>query len=722
MSNVAVVTIGGSTVTSQIRNGSVRIDDVINEAPNTATFIMDGSSAPSVTAEVKIGLGDVTTANLIFAGHIVSVREFYEGRKANAAWEVQCQDYTFLFNQYRPRQVFTAVSASYVAAGLVSNFSLTFTSTNVQASLPTVSITFDGSEDMATCLTRLAALAGAYWYVDYAKDLHFFATESSAAPDTVGDQAGSKLLHEPPISREEDRSQLRTRVYVRGVSTRLLTALDSSETIVPVDTAAIFNPSGGQADIDAQVITYTGVVLGDSGSLVGPGVTPSAGPTLAQANGTGVTAGAHNYAYTWVTASGETLPSPVTAITLPGTVSAPTISLVGTGVLSGGPTAGTTLKYAITIDSGGGAETAPSSIVTITSTGNSPTISWVITSDMRGNYVIVYRSDDGGSTWASVTQTASPYASNQATGGTTTVTDFVVSFTGGTALTSGGTLAIAQVNLTGIAIGPSGVTSRKVYRTVAAGSQLKLLTTIANNTATTYTDSTADGSLGANVPTGDTSGLSMPSGQTLQGSTTLTVASTGFASSSGGWAIIGNGRQVIRYTGISGNTLTGVPASGVGAIIAPVNYNSTVTAAPALTGVTGLYADCAESTPVAIFVKRNDTAAQASYGVYEHQIDDSSLLSDAACQTRADADLALFKNPIVTITYATRDVKSRSGKTATVSFSGDPGYSGTYRIVRVTIDQIDLAGGRLAPRFICTASTVKFSLADLLRRTALSAA
>lgn len=55
MSNVAVVTIGGSTVTSQIRNGSVRIDDVINEAPNTATFIMDGS-APSVTAEVKIGL------------------------------------------------------------------------------------------------------------------------------------------------------------------------------------------------------------------------------------------------------------------------------------------------------------------------------------------------------------------------------------------------------------------------------------------------------------------------------------------------------------------------------------------------------------------------------------------------------------------------------------------------------------------------------------------
>jgi hypothetical protein len=721
MSNVAVVTIGGSTVTSQIRVGSVQIDDVLNETPNTASFLMDGS-APAVDAEVKIGLGDVTTANLLFAGHIISVRQYYEGQRANPAWEVHCQDYTFLLNQYRPRQVFSTTSASSIVASLIANFSLTFTGTNVQASLPTVSISFDGSEDFSTCLTRLAALVGAYWYVDYAKDLHFFTSESSAAPDTVGDQAGSKLLHDPPIAREEDRSQLRTRVYVRGAGSRLLASLAASETVVPVDSAAIFSATGGQAAIDAQVITYTGVALGDSGSLVGPGVTPSAAPTLAQANGSGITTGAHSYAYTWVTGAGETLPSPLAAITVLGTVSAPTISSVSSGVLSGGPSAGTTLKYAITISNGGGSETAPSSVVTITSTGNRPTISWVITAAMRGNYVTVWRSDDGGSTWSSTTGTASPYASNQSTGGTDTVTDFVVSFTGGTALPTGGTLTIAQVSLTGIAVGPSGVTSRKVYRTLAGLSQLKLLTTIANNTATTYTDSTADGSLGANAPTGDTSGLSQPSGQVAPGSTTLIVASTGFATSGGGWAVIGNGRQIIRYTGISGNTLTGVPASGIGAITAPVNYNSTVTAAPALTGVTGLYAAITAGATVAIFVKRNDLTAQASYGVYEHQIDDDSLLSDVDCAARGDADLALFSHPIVTLTYATRDVKSRSGKTATVSFSGAPSYSGTYKIVRVTIDQIDLAGGRLAPRFTCTVSTVKFSLADLLRRTALAVA
>lgn len=50
------------------------------------------------------------------------------------------------------------------------------------------------------------------------------------------------------------------------------------------------------------------------------------------------------------------------------------------------------------------------------------------------------------------------------------------------------------------------VTSRKLYRTVNAGSTFKLLTTFTDNTTTTYTDNTADGSLGADAPS-DYTGL-----------------------------------------------------------------------------------------------------------------------------------------------------------------------------------------------------------------------
>lgn len=57
-----------------------------------------------------------------------------------------------------------------------------------------------------------------------------------------------------------------------------------------------------------------------------------------------------------------------------------------------------------------------------------------------------------------------------------------------------------SVTLTNIPLGPAGTSDRKVYRTAVGGSALLLLATISNNTATTYTDTIADGSLGAAIP------------------------------------------------------------------------------------------------------------------------------------------------------------------------------------------------------------------------------
>lgn len=61
-----------------------------------------------------------------------------------------------------------------------------------------------------------------------------------------------------------------------------------------------------------------------------------------------------------------------------------------------------------------------------------------------------------------------------------------------------------KVELTAIPLGGSAVTQRKIYRTAAGGSTYLLLTTLSNNTVTVYTDNIADGSLGAEVPTTNT--------------------------------------------------------------------------------------------------------------------------------------------------------------------------------------------------------------------------
>lgn len=63
-----------------------------------------------------------------------------------------------------------------------------------------------------------------------------------------------------------------------------------------------------------------------------------------------------------------------------------------------------------------------------------------------------------------------------------------------------------KVSLSAIPLGGSFVTSRKIYRTAAGGSIYYLLATIADNTTTTYTDNIGDASLGAQVPSSNTTG------------------------------------------------------------------------------------------------------------------------------------------------------------------------------------------------------------------------
>lgn len=93
---------------------------------------------------------------------------------------------------------------------------------------------------------------------------------------------------------------------------------------------------------------------------------------------------------------------------------------------------------------------------------------------------------------------------------------YVVTFITSTGETQAGDISAAvtvadktvngKVSVSGIPLGGSLVTARKLYRTAAAGSVYLLLATIADNTTATYTDNTADSSLGAEAPSTNTTG------------------------------------------------------------------------------------------------------------------------------------------------------------------------------------------------------------------------
>jgi uncharacterized phiE125 gp8 family phage protein len=61
-----------------------------------------------------------------------------------------------------------------------------------------------------------------------------------------------------------------------------------------------------------------------------------------------------------------------------------------------------------------------------------------------------------------------------------------------------------KVQVSAIPVGGGAVTARKLYRTVAGGAVALLVTTIVDNSTTTYLDSTADSGLGAQAPTSNT--------------------------------------------------------------------------------------------------------------------------------------------------------------------------------------------------------------------------
>lgn len=278
----------------------------------------------------------------------------------------------------------------------------------------------------------------------------------------------------------------------------------------------------------------------------------------------------------------------------------------------------------------------------------------------------------------------------------------------------------------GLSLGPSGTVGRKVYRSKAGTSApLYLVATIADNTSATYADTATDASLPATTaPGSDTSGLPQPQGEVLGGATALPLSNTLPFSAAGGWVIVGS--QAVRFTGLSGNTLTGVPASGAGAILNTVRYGEHADTASMLTGVSGLTTALPKGTPVNVWVQRDDLSAQAMMrtfdhndangGIYEHLITDERRGIESLTQL-CDADLALYSQPILTIHYATRDIKTKTGKPVTVNLSSPLIVNRTVVIQAVTITEIDVAPN-LLPRFDVQASSIRFSLDDMLRRIA----
>jgi hypothetical protein len=747
-------------VDARIRVAGLTIHDVLNDAPNTCSLTIDGSETPVDGQSLRVSI-NLDAPRLLFNGALQTLGQSYQLKKNQLVWPASAIDDTPRANRRRPFGAWTTVSATTVVQYLMAVFAPGFT-LHVQLGLPTVSIILDGSEGMNGALKQITDLIGGWFFWDDGalwlfNDPTFLGAEQ---PDDI-DDTPKRFLDDPKITASIDNSQLRTRSFGKGHGEAILADVLANESIIPVANAAAWfgtvNP-GGKAIALSQILAYTSVQLGGGGSLVGPGIAPSTAPTLAAAAGSGLGIGYYGYATVDRTAAGPTLPGPVGVVQTLGAATiadptlAPTAAADSIPNFSGSapnfnatgnpPHIGDSVQYAYSWSTATAYNdfTKDTSISPASAAFTVPQDAWYFTNygwtmaslvdvtvpanaDARINWIHVWRKRNGGA-WGYIgvinANGSNGWYMQDGAADSATVPPTANAIVA----------ARQQVTVTGIALGASPTTSRDVYRTAvqttaaaALTAQLKLLTNLANNTSTgPYTDSTADGSLGANAPTGDTSGIPSVDGQVNAGSTSLLTASAGPFQPGGGWTTTG-----IRYTGITGNTLTGIPATGPGAILTTLKYGSPILPAPALVGVTGVGAAIVAGTPINIWVQRDDLPAQAEQaaidlangttpadGIYEAAPITDARRGEASLTALCDATLARYSRPLVTVTYACRDVKTKSGRPVTINLAS-PSIHRTLTIQEVTIDQIDIAPG-LLPRFAVTASSDRTSLDGLIRQ------
>lgn len=738
--------IEGATVTQQL-----------NEQTDTAQFRARGWS-PLAGQRIGVYVGEQSLPYQMFGGRILetTLRYLAKPDAPNIVTDISCIDPTWLLGRTKVLATYVSTSATTIVLDIVARFTRGVTTVHVQAGLPLLDVITFSNESVPQCLTTICARIGAYWFLDYAGDLHVFTVADQAATPITQAKPGPSSDH----ALTEDLSQVATRIIGLGGGVGVSVDLLAGATEVPVDlgigTTPWYPATGGIVQIGGMRVTY-GAVKGASGrgALVGTGNSPTTAPLPAPASGSGLSPGTYQWGVTYKTASGETLIGPLGAMVAGG--SAPSCSKVATRVgfqtIPGGPGYTLNASYIWRIAvlwSGGGFSLGPPTdgmnigtkipelalgpIATDPATGNLYN-SWLLSSAPTSIVQVQL--------YASLANSGAPYY-------------FVLAWSGAPN-TSGGWLQapcsisdadrqtnnlqyptgpIATFNAANVTIPKSAsgsVTGRALYRTAANGAALKKVADIANNTATTYLDTTTDAALGAAPPALDTSALK-EDGQIQAGASAVLVTDPqpflDDGGASGGWALVGN--MAVRYTGISGNQLTGVPATGSGSVTATVRYGTQALVQPRLTGVPASGAGALTDTIhkgdlVTLRMETEDQNAALALaqrfgsgdyrdGLIELVVNDSRF-GPTELQAQITATLTERKDPKVTVTYATRDPTHEVGRLVTFSLT-TPAIAGTFRIQRVTFTEIAIAGAARAvqPKRLIEATNKLFTFADLLRR------
>lgn len=241
------VTINGVDRADKMRISGVTINDYLDGTPNTMTCRVEGFT-PTVGHEIKLALGQLDTAHMLFAGHIVEMTQIYEGLQANVAFDLTCTDYTFLLDRRLVTKQYGSQSATAIAQDLISTYTSGFTSTGVESGLATIDEISFTNVPVTEALNRLAKRGGWYWVVNADKVLRFGSTLDDGTAVSITDTVKAGMRD---LKWTTDITQTKTRVTVVGAAVKILANVAATDFSVPVSRL----PTGSRFSYNGQVVS-----------------------------------------------------------------------------------------------------------------------------------------------------------------------------------------------------------------------------------------------------------------------------------------------------------------------------------------------------------------------------------------------------------------------------------------------------------------------------------
>jgi len=208
-----VIEINSTDVTSQIEQRSLEVVQRITNQVDTASFAVRkaGSKTLAPTYGDEVSIYDGSTK--IFGGVIISVTQSPTAGPSGIEYDVRCVDHTYTMDRILAARTYTNQTIGDIIADLIDSYAPTFTYANVSSTFLIEKIVFN-QLPLSTCIKKLADIVSFDWYVDEAKDVHFFPKYANSAPFDLTDTNGDYVYK--TLRRNRDGSQVANRVKVRG--------------------------------------------------------------------------------------------------------------------------------------------------------------------------------------------------------------------------------------------------------------------------------------------------------------------------------------------------------------------------------------------------------------------------------------------------------------------------------------------------------------------------